>query len=81
MLEGELPVDSLRASQVGHEDQGTSFRKYLLEGWEGGAYAGIVSDVEFLVKRDVEVNPDNGLLSFEIVSVDVLLHNFLSLLL
>ena len=75
MFQGEFGVNSLRASEVGHKDKGTTLGKDLLQSGKGGADTGVVCDLEVLVKRNVEIHPDNGLLAFEIVRVNVLLHN------
>ena len=61
---------------MGHEDKGTTFGEDLLQRRKSGADTGVVSDVEILVKRDVEIHPDNGLLAFKIVRIDVLLHSY-----
>ena len=74
VLQGELRIHLLGTSEVGHDDQGTTFLEDLLEGRHGPADAGVVGDVEVLVQGDVEVDSHDGLLAGEVVAVDVLLH-------
>ena len=77
MFEGELRVNSLRTSEMGHEDEGATFGKHFLERRESRADAGVISDVEVFIERNVEVHSHDSLFAFEIVGVNVLLHNLL----
>ena len=74
VLEGELGVDSLRASEVGHDDKGTASCEDLLEGRDCGTDTGVVGDFELLVERDVEVYAHDGLLACEIIRINEFLH-------
>ena len=76
VLEGELGVHLLGTSQVGHDDEGTTFCEHLLEGRHGPADAGVVGDLEILVQRNVEIYADDGFLAGKIVRINVLLHKY-----
>ena len=77
MLEGELRINSLWTSEVGHKNEGTTLGEHFLERRESRADAGVVRDVEILIERNVEVHSHDSLFAFEIVGVNVLLHNLL----
>ena len=79
MLEGELRINSLRTSEVGHKNEGTTLGEHFLECRESRADTGVVCDVEILIERNVEIHSDNCLLTFEVVGVNVLLHNLIIL--
>ena len=71
MLERELVRRTLRPSQMGHKDQRTAARKNFLERGDCGTDSGIIRDIEIIVKRNVEIDSDNGFLAGEIVGVNV----------
>lgn len=64
---------------MGHEDEGATFGEHFLERRESRADTGVVCDVEILIERNVEIHSDNCLLTFEVVGVNVLLHNLIIL--
>ena len=51
----------LGTAEVGHQDDAAAVVKDLLYGRDGGADAGVVGDLVLVVKRNVEVDPDEGL--------------------
>ncbi len=57
-------------AHVRHDDERTVVVQDFLEGGEGTADAGIVSDVAVLVEGHIEVNADDGLLAIEVEIVD-----------
>ena len=74
MTEGELVVNSLRTSEMGHYDNGTATGEDFLESGDGRTYAGVISYLELSVQRNIEIYADDGFLACEIVRIDVLLH-------
>ncbi len=74
VLERELRIHPLRTAEMGHDDEGSAACENLLQGRDGCTDAGVIGDFELVVERDVEVNPDQGLLSLKIIRVNVLLH-------
>ena len=76
VLEGELGIHFLGTAKVAHDDDGTTACKNLLEGGHCPADTGVVSDLEILVQRNVEVYAYDGPFSGEIVLVNELLHSY-----
>ena len=75
MPEAEFILNLFRTAKVAHDDEWTAAGEYFLKCGDGPADAGVISDVEICVQRNVEVNPYNGFFASEVVGINVLLHN------
>src|SRR5580658_3876459 len=47
-------------AEMAHEDRFAAVGEDLFDGGDGGADAGVVGNIVFVIKRDVEVDPDEG---------------------
>ena len=74
MLEGELGIDFLGASEMAHDDERTAAFKNSFECRDSPADTGIVGNIEVFVEGNVEIYADNSFFAGEIVRINVLLH-------
>ena len=48
------------SAEMAHQDDAAAVFEDLFNGWDGGSDTGVIGDLELVVERDIEIDPDKG---------------------